>query len=106
MHARMETSFFGRLEKRGIVRALWFVWLLHCLFFVFDRGVDLDFFAFDGSAEEDGASIFHSAHGGALLIGRGQGGTTLHLHLLIPIPTRRSAGAMAGCAAGRNCSAL
>ena len=98
MHAQMETSFFGRLEKRGIVRAgprfpesSWFVWLLHCLFFVFDNGVDLDFFAFDGGAEEDGASIFRSTHGGkhggALLGGRCRGGTALHLHLPIPIPT-------------------
>ncbi|PAN32817.1 hypothetical protein PAHAL_5G514300 [Panicum hallii] len=63
VHARMETAFFGRLEQRGIVSAgpgfpesSWFaefaemarrVWLLHCLFF-----------AFDGGAEEDGASIF------------------------------------------------
>lgn len=63
VHARMETAFFGRLEQRGIVSAgpgfpesSWFaefaemarrVWLLHCLFF-----------AFDGGAQEDGASIF------------------------------------------------
>ncbi|KAK3163366.1 hypothetical protein QOZ80_1AG0002720 [Eleusine coracana subsp. coracana] len=63
VHARMETAFFGRLEQRGIVSAgpgfpesSWFadfaemarrVWLLHCLFF-----------AFDGGAEDDGASIF------------------------------------------------
>uniref|UniRef100_A0A0D3EKV0 GIL1/IRKI C-terminal domain-containing protein n=1 Tax=Oryza barthii TaxID=65489 RepID=A0A0D3EKV0_9ORYZ len=63
VHARMETAFFGRLEQRGIVSAgpgfpesSWFadfaemarrVWLLHCLFY-----------AFDGGAEEDGASIF------------------------------------------------
>ncbi|KAL6627229.1 hypothetical protein ACP70R_030955 [Stipagrostis hirtigluma subsp. patula] len=63
VHARMETAFFGRLEQRGIVSAgpgfpesSWFadfaemarrVWLLHCLFF-----------AFDGGAEQDGASIF------------------------------------------------
>ncbi|KAJ1282107.1 hypothetical protein BS78_03G024800 [Paspalum vaginatum] len=63
VHARMETAFFGRLEQRGIVSAgpgfpdsAWFagfaemarrVWLLHCLFF-----------AFDGGAQEDGASIF------------------------------------------------
>ncbi|KAF0915909.1 hypothetical protein E2562_000552 [Oryza meyeriana var. granulata] len=63
VHAKMETAFFGRLEQRGIVSAgpgfpesSWFaefaemarrVWLLHCLFY-----------AFDGGAEEDGASIF------------------------------------------------
>ncbi|KAL5219977.1 hypothetical protein ABZP36_024690 [Zizania latifolia] len=63
VHARMETSFFGRLEQRGIVssgpgfpESSWFtefsemarrVWLLHCLFF-----------AFDGGALEDGGSIF------------------------------------------------
>ncbi|KAG8052940.1 hypothetical protein GUJ93_ZPchr0001g30441 [Zizania palustris] len=63
VHARMETAFFGRLEQRGIVSAgpgfpesSWFaefaemarrVWLLHCLFY-----------AFDGGVEEDGGSIF------------------------------------------------
>ncbi|WVZ72722.1 hypothetical protein U9M48_021139 [Paspalum notatum var. saurae] len=63
VHARMEAAFFGRLEQRGIVSAgpgfpdsAWFadfaemarrVWLLHCLFF-----------AFDGGAQEEGASIF------------------------------------------------
>jgi hypothetical protein len=68
VHARMETAFFGRLEQRGIVSAgpgfpesSWFadfaemarrVWLLHCLFY-----------AFDGGAEDDGASIFQVRSG-------------------------------------------
>ncbi|CAM0957400.1 unnamed protein product [Alopecurus aequalis] len=69
VHERMEAAFFGRSVQRGVVstraalrETAWFaefaemarrVWLLHCLFFAFDGGVDC----------EDGASIFQARSG-------------------------------------------